>query len=332
MESSTQTAEKTEKTTQTAQEQQKPAIAPGQMRVIKRNGSVVSYDAEKIAIAITKAFLAVEGGAAAASTRIHNEVNELANAVTNTFNRRMPSGGTLHIEEIQDQVELELMRSGEQKVARAYVLYREERKQLRQQESPQKEEKEGIKITLENGEEDTLDLNRLEKMVAEACEELEGTDSNLIIEEANKNLYDGVTEEDARTSLVMTARTLVEQEPNYTYVTARILLDNIRTESLTYLGMQKQATQTEMQELYPQAFRNFLAKGVENEILNPELLEMDIEKLGQAIDPSRDNLFTYLGLQTLYDRYFIHDTETRYELPQVFFMRVSMGLALREEN
>ena len=332
MESSTQTAEKTEKTTQTAKEQQKPAIAPGQMRVIKRNGSVVSYDAEKIAIAITKAFLAVEGGAAAASTRIHNEVNELANAVTNTFNRRMPSGGTLHIEEIQDQVELELMRSGEQKVARAYVLYREERKQLRQQESPQKEEKEGIKITLENGEEDTLDLNRLEKMVAEACEELEGTDSNLIIEEANKNLYDGVTEEDARTSLVMTARTLVEQEPNYTYVTARILLDNIRTESLTYLGMQKQATQTEMQELYPQAFRNFLAKGVENEILNPELLEMDIEKLGQAIDPSRDNLFTYLGLQTLYDRYFIHDTEIRYELPQVFFMRVSMGLALREEN
>ena len=188
MESSTQAAEKTEKTTQTAKEQQKPAIAPGQMRVIKRNGSVVSYDAEKIAIAITKAFLAVEGGAAAASTRIHNEVNELANAVTNTFNRRMPSGGTLHIEEIQDQVELELMRSGEQKVARAYVLYREERKQLRQQESPQKEEKEGIKITLENGEEDTLDLNRLEKMVAEACEELEGTDSNLIIEEANNCL------------------------------------------------------------------------------------------------------------------------------------------------
>ena len=166
MESSTQTPETTEKTAQTGQEQTKPAIAPGQMRVIKRNGSVVSYDAEKIAIAITKAFLAVEGGAAAASTRIHNEVNELANAVTNTFNRRMPSGGTLHIEEIQDQVELELMRSGEQKVARTYVLYREERKQLRQQEAPQKQEKEGINITLENGDEDTLDIKHLEVMVA----------------------------------------------------------------------------------------------------------------------------------------------------------------------
>ena len=332
MESSAQSQEKEQKPQQSSKQQAKPAIAPGQMRVIKRNGSVVSYDAEKIAIAITKAFLAVEGGAAAASTRIHNEVNELANAVTRTFNRRMPSGGTLHIEEIQDQVELELMRSGEQKVARAYVLYREERKQLRQQQEPQKGTKEEIKITLENGDEDTLDIDRLEAMVAEACEGLEGTDSALIIEEANKNLYDGVTEDDARTSLVMTARTLVEQEPNYTYVTARILLDNIRTEALSYLGMQKQATQSEMKDLYHQAFRNFLGKGVENEILNPELLEMDIERLGKAINPERDNLFTYLGLQTLYDRYFIHDSETRYELPQVFFMRVSMGLALREEQ
>ena len=332
MESSTQIQEKDKKNKQEAQKEVKPAIAPGQMRVIKRNGSVVSYDAEKIAIAITKAFLAVEGGAAAASTRIHNEVNELANAVTNTFNRRMPSGGTLHIEEIQDQVELELMRSGEQKVARSYVLYREERKQLRQKEAPQKEEKEGINITLENGDEDTLDIKHLEVMVAEACEGLEGTNAQNIIDEANKNLYDGVTEEDARTSLVMTSRTLVEQEPNYTYVTARILLDNIRTEALTYLGMQKQATQKEMENLYPQALRNFLAKGVENEILNPELLEMDIEKLGEAIDATRDTNFTYLGLQTLYDRYFIHDAEVRYELPQVFFMRVSMGLALREEK
>ena len=175
-------------------------------------------------------------------------------------------------------------------------------------------------------------MGRLEEMVNEACEGLEGTDPQQILEEANKNLYDGVSIEDARTSLVMTSRTLVEQEPNYTYVTARILLDNIRTESLTYLGMQKQATQKEMATLYPEALRNFLAKGVENEILNPELLEMDVEKLGQAIISSRDNDFTYLGLQTLFDRYFIHDNEVRYELPQVFFMRVSMGLALKEDQ
>ena len=333
MESTSQSQEKTQQTQQTEQEQPKPAIAPGQMRVIKRNGSVVSYDAEKIAIAITKAFLAVEGGAAAASTRIHNEVNELANLVTTTFTRRMPSGGTLHIEEIQDQVELELMRSGEQKVARSYVLYREERKQARKQEiKVEDKEEKGYKVILEDGQEDVLDMDRVHRMVGEACEGLEGTDPQMIIDEANKNLYDGVSIEDVKTSLVMTARTLVEKEPNYTYVTARILQDNIRTEALTYLGMQPQATQQEMESLYPEALRRFIAKGIENDILNKELLEMDIEKLGNAIKSERDGSFTYLGLQTLYDRYFIHDNELRYELPQVFFMRVAMGLALREEQ
>ena len=332
MESTSQSQEKIQKTTQTEQEQPKPAIAPGQMRVIKRNGSVVSYDAEKIAIAITKAFLAV-GGAAAASTRIHNEVNELANLVTTTFTRRMPSGGTLHIEEIQDQVELELMRSGEQKVARSYVLYREERKQARKQEvKVEDKEEKGYKVILEDGQEDVLDMDRVNRMVGEACEGLEGTDPQMIIDEANKNLYDGVSIEDVKTSLVMTARTLVEKEPNYTYVTARILQDNIRTEALTYLGMQPLATQQEMESLYPEALRRFIAKGIENDILNKELLEMDIEKLGNAIKSEKDGNFTYLGLQTLYDRYFIHDDELRYELPQVFFMRVAMGLALREEQ
>ena len=331
METATETG-KQEPQQETKQAAQKPAIAPGQMRVIKRNGSVVSYDAEKIAIAITKAFLAVEGGAAAASTRIHNEVNELANAITITFSRRMPSGGTLHIEEIQDQVELELMRTGEQKVARAYVLYREERRKERKETGPATEEISDIKVVLDSGEDGAADMARLEKMVGEACEGLEGVAKEEIIKQANKNLYDGVTLEDVKSSLVMTARTLVEKEPNYTYVTARILLDNIRSEGLSYLGMQTQATQPEMEELYPEALKQFLDKGVENNILNAELQKMDIERLGKAIQGERDNNFTYLGLQTLYDRYFIHDNDVRYELPQVFFMRVSMGLALGEEN
>ena len=312
------------------------AVAPGQMRVIKRNGSVVSYEAEKITIAITKAFLAVEGGAAAASTRIHNQVNELANAVTKTFQRRMPSGGTLHIEEIQDQVELELMRSGEQKVARTYVLYREERKKIRsREEKPKKETQEKetqIKVILDDGEEKTLDITRLNAMVEEACENLEGTSREEILEEATKSLYDGVSISDVRTSLVMTARTLVEKEPNYTYVTARILLDNIRTEALTYLGIKTQATHTEMINLYPQTLEVFIKKGLENGMLDPKLQNFDLGKLGSALKPERDRLFTYLGLQTLYDRYFLHKEEIRYELPQIFFMRVAMGLALREDQ
>ena len=325
----------TKETEPVQQEKETAAITPGQMRVIKRNGSVVPYNQEKIAIAITKAFLAVEGGAAAASTRIHNKVNELANSVTITFSRRMPSGGTLHIEEIQDQVELELMRSEERTVARSYVLYREERTKARKEETDeeeQHEEKPGIKVVLDDGSESTLDTQRINTIVEEACEGLLDVSPKEIIEEAKKNLYNGVNMADVRSSLVMTARTLVEKEPNYTFVTARILLDNLRTEALTLLEMRNEATQTDMEKLYPEVLETFIQKGIENEILNPELQNMDIKKLGAALKAERDKNFTYLGLQTLYDRYFIHKDNVRYELPQVFFMRVAMGLSINEEN
>lgn len=332
MENLRETEQKTEPT-KIEQEAKAPAITPGQMRVIKRNGSVVPFDQEKIAIAITKAFLAVEGGEAAASTRIHKKVNELANAVTTTFSRRMPSGGTLHIEEIQDQVELELMRSEERTVARSYVLYREERTKVRKEiGEEEKQDGTGIKVILDDGTESNLDVQRLNTMVAEACEGLQDVSIEEIIEEAKKNLYNGVSMSDVRSSLVMTARTLVEKEPNYTFVTARILLDNLRTEALTFLNMRNEATQTEMESMYPEVLETFIKKGIENEILNPELQNMDIKRLGKALKPERDKSFTYLGLQTLYDRYFIHKNSVRYELPQVFFMRVAMGLSLNEEN
>ena len=327
--------QQTEKVKPEEQETKNITIKPGQIRVIKRNGSVVPYDQEKISIAITKAFLAVEGGAAAASTRIHNKVNELANAVTTTFYKRRISGGTLHIEEIQDQVELELMRSEERTVARSYVLYREERTKVRKEETAEEEPQQtelGIKVILDDDTEATLDIRRINTIVEEACDGLKDVSAEEIIEEAKKNLYDGVTMEDVRTSLVMTARTLVEKEPNYTFVTARILLDNLRTEALTFLEVKGEATQEEMEKLYPEVLETFIQKGIENEIVNPELLNMDIKKLGAALKPERDRNFTYLGLQTLYDRYFIHKDNVRYELPQVFFMRVAMGLSINEEN
>ena len=318
-------------------EPKKAMVSPGQLRIIKRNGSVVDFDGSKIEIAITKAFLAVHTSAAAASSSVHSRVSALSSQVEDIFRKRMPSGGTIHIEEIQDQVELELMRSEEREVARAYVLYREERTKARQEAEPQKEqaktkEEPGIKITLDDGSESTLDIERLNRMVQEACEGLQDVSAAEIVEEAKRNLYDGVSMADIRTSLVMTARTLVEQEPNYTYVTARILLDNLRSEALSFLNLAEQATQSEMTKIYPEAFKAFIHAGIENDIINPELAKMDLDKLAQAIDPNRDNNFTYLGLQTLYDRYFIHKDDVRYELPQIFFMRVSMGLAINEEG
>ena len=324
-----------EKPEKIEQETKPPVIRPGQMRVIKRNGSVVSYDEEKISIAITKAFLAVEGGAAAASTRIHKKVNELANAVTKTLFRRSPTGGTVHIEEIQDQVELELMRSEERTVARSYVLYREERTKKRSKEAGEEEsenEKQDLKIILDDGSESSLDSLRLNTIVGEACSGLHDVSVEEIIEETKKNLYDGVSISDVRSSLVMTARSLIEKEPNYSFVTASILLDNLRSEALSFLGIKQEATQAEMAKLYPEVLETFIKQGVENEILNPELQNMDIKKLGEALKPEQDKNFTYLGLQTLYDRYFLHKNGIRYELPQVFFMRVAMGLSINEED
>ena len=312
------------------------ATAPGQLRVIKRNGKVVPYTNDKIIVAITKAFLAVEGGNAAASSRIHDTVARLADQVTAIFKRRMVSGGTIHIEEVQDQVELALMRAGEHKVARSYVLYREEQSRKRAAEAatrPAVSSREvNINVTMEDGSVQPLDMGRLEHLIREACVGLADVDADKIIDETIKNLYDGVSLSDVNTSMVITARTMIEQEPNYSQVTARLLMDSLRAEALQFLGVAKLADQQEMEAIYGKAFEAYIQRGVELELLDPELARFDLARLGAALKGSRDMQFNYLGLQTLYDRYFLHSNDTRIELPQCFFMRVAMGLSVREDN
>jgi ribonucleoside-diphosphate reductase alpha chain len=309
------------------------STAPGQLRVIKRNGAVVSYDGSKISVAITKAYLAVEGGNAAASSRIHDSVAQLASQISDIFRRRMPSGGTIHIEDIQDQVELALMRSGEHKIARSYVIYRAEHTRIRQKKyDTEKAEQTDIMVTHADGSQHPLDTVRLQTVIDEACEGLEDVSAETIYGETLKNLYPGVKLEDVRTSLVMTARTLVEQDPNYSFATARLLMDTLRSEALSFLGIADAATQSEMHYRYAATLRPYIEKGVELDLLSPHLLEFDLGILGEALQAERDQQFTYLGLQTLYDRYFIHSGDIRFELPQVFFMRVAMGLASNEEN
>ena len=309
------------------------AAAPGQLRVIKRNGAVVPYDPSKISVAITKAYLAVEGGQAAGSTRIHESVAGMTDRISGIFDRRMPSGGTIHIEDIQDQVELALMRTGEHKVARRYVIYREERSKAREEKRKQEQPRsQGISVTMDDGRQAPLDTARLRTVIDEACAGLSDVSADAIYEETLRNLYPGVKIDDLRTSLVMTARAMVEKDPNYSQVTARLLLDSVRCEALKFLGIADSATQAEMHYRYPAALSGYVQKGVELGLLSPGLLEFDLERLGRALRAERDLQFTYLGLQTLYDRYFIHSKDVRFELPQVFFMRVAMGLAMREDD
>ncbi|MFY6302618.1 ribonucleoside-diphosphate reductase subunit alpha [Acinetobacter baumannii] len=296
---------------------------PGQIQVIKRTGDVAAFDAEKISVAIGKAFLAVEGQQSADSSRIHDRITQLTEMVLNTFTRRLPSGGTIHIEEIQDQVELALMRTGEHKVARAYVIYRDQRASARKDTNSNHHPT--LQVTDANGQLQPLDLSALQATVNRAAEGLEGIDVQAIIDETVKNLYNGVKESDIATTMMMATRTRIEQEPNYTYVTARLLRDELVSTGLAFLGLPADTAENN-------ALEAFLKKGVELDLLSPDLLKFDLEKLAAAIQPERSNQFTYLGLQTLFDRYFIHSNGVRFELPQLFLMRVSMGLALNEQD
>jgi ribonucleoside-diphosphate reductase alpha chain len=304
---------------------------PISLKTIKRNGKVVDYDDGKIRVAVTRAFIANEGGTAPSSDRIHQQIEELSHQITEVFKRRLPGGGAIHIEEIQDQVELALMRSGHYKVARAYVLYREERRKARETLSQPVDDK-ALLITMPDGTIAPLDMDRIKAILAEACRDLDAVSADPILQDALRNLYQKAHYYDVYKALTMSARALVEKEPNYTLVSARLLLDSLRMEALSHLQIQTSATFDEMTTLYPAYFKQYIQHGIEQGLLDTELANFDLDKLGKALLADRDMQFTYLSLQTLYDRYFIHDNGIRYELPQAFFMRVAMGLALREKN
>src|ERR687895_2338138 len=294
-------------------------------KVIRRNVAVVGFEPAKISVAMTKAFLAVNGSQGAASARIRELVAGLTDAAVGALLRRQPQGGTFHIEDIQDQVELALMRSGEHDVARAYVLYREERAKARAQERISSKSNE-IHV-VENGARKPLDRARIQRLVEAACEGLADAAPSEILEATLRDLYDGVPMAEVRKSAVLAARALIEKEPAYSFVTARLLLDTIRLEVLG-----EEASQADMEARYATYFPQFIARGIAAELLDPELGKFDLARLGGALQAKRDLKFGYLGLQTLYDRYFLHSAGRRIELPQAFFMRVAMGLALREKN
>ncbi|AJC20052.1 ribonucleoside-diphosphate reductase subunit alpha [Pandoraea pulmonicola] len=299
-------------------------------KVIRRNGAVVGFEPSKIAIAVTKAFLAVNGGQGAASARVRELVEQLTQNVVRALVRSRPNGGTFHIEDIQDQVELALMREGEHNVARAYVLYREKRSQERAHAGEAKPETAApaapVLHVTDNGVSHPLDMAALRGVVQAACENLGSeVDAEPILAETIKNLYDGVPLSQVYDSAILASRTLIEKEPAYSQVTARILMHTIRREILG-----EEVPQAEMPARYIEYFPRFVKQGVEAELLDEQLLSFDLAKLGAALDASRDLQFNYLGLQTLYDRYFLHIDGHRIEMPQAFYMRVAMGLALNE--
>jgi ribonucleoside-diphosphate reductase alpha chain len=298
-------------------------------KIIRRNGAVVAFEPDKIAVAMTKAFLAVSGNTAAASASVREKVRALTDSVVAALLRRHPAGGTFHIEDVQDQVELAMMRAGEHQVARSYVLYRDERARERAKRVQEAAESDRPRLNVTvGGLKVPLDVAKLEALITSACQQLhEGAevDPKKILDATLRDLYDGVPLEEVHKCAILAARMLIEQDPDYTYVTARLLLHTIRHEVLG-----EEVTQEQMATRYAEYFPAYIHQGVKAQLLDEKLAGFDLARLGAALKPQRDLQFNYLGLQTLYDRYFLHMSEKRIELPQAFFMRVAMGLSLNE--
>lgn len=304
-----------------------------QYSVIRRNGKRTPFDLSKIVVAMTKAFLAVEGNKASASKRVHQIVEKLAADVFQALVRRLPDNGVMHIEDIQDQVELALMRAGEQPVARAYVLYRAEHAKQRQQQSQADDSEELIQIHIQfpDGETTAFNDELINETLQQAVEGIADVDKDRLLEMTKDSLFDGMSLQDLNHSMVLAARSLIDQEPNYSQVAARLLLSNLRLEAITFINGETAAKESQRaSNLYRDYFAKYIKQGVELKLIDEELSRFDLERLAQAIKPENDLAFNYLGLQTLYDRYFLHKGDVRFELPQAFFMRVAMGLAINE--
>lgn len=297
-----------------------------QYQIIRRNGAVVPFEPSKIAVAMMKAFLAVHGTQGAASASVRETVDALTQTVVRALMRSRPGGGTFHIEDVQDHVELGLMRGGHHEVARAYVLYRERRAQERAHQAEAAKPAEATLHVMDGGQRVPLDIARLQGLIEAACANLgQDVKADPIVAETKRNLYDGVPIEEVYKAAILAARTLIEKDPDYTYATARLLLHTVVKEVLG-----EEVPTAQMGERYADYFPQAIKKGVQNELLDEKLLQFDLARLGAALKPERDLQFDYLGLQTLYDRYFLHVRKSRIELPQTFFMRVAMGLALNE--
>jgi ribonucleoside-diphosphate reductase alpha chain len=304
------------------------------LTVIRRDGSSAPFDASKVSVAVTKAFLAVEGADAGSTHRVRDLVADLTGRVVVALTSRGEARRSVQVEDIQDQVELALMRAGEHQVARAYVLYREEHAKAR---TPADASGVGVRPTLTvraaDGSRSALDVDRLRVVVGEAADGLDAVDPDLILDETIGACYDGIAQHEVEQALVMAARSYVETEPQYSFAAARLLLDQIRREALGRVhGEPRQASQADMAEAYTEYFTRYLQVGIEAGQLDPELATFDLDRIAAAIRPERDLDFTFLGLQTLYDRYLLHVDKVRYELPQAFFLRVAMGMALREDD
>ncbi len=298
-------------------------------RVRSRDGDLRPFNPERIGRAVAKALLAAEGGEVL-TARSRDLTAILARQICEQLTARRPEGGAFDVEEIQDQAELALMRASQHEAARRFVLYRESRRQARSTQTVAKKapvEVPAIAVTWPDGAKRPLDIDRLRRVLGEACVGLANVSAEFLEKDILASLFDGVPYAELLLAPVMASRMRIEEEPNYTFVAARLLLDTVREQALG-----RPTTQAELAEGWEDYFKAYIQRGIEAGLLDRELANYDLTRVAKACQLERDNQFEFLGLQILADRYFLHVQGRRIELPQAFWMRVAMGLAVRETD
>jgi len=308
---------------------------PHGLQVIRRNGQIVDFNIQKIEVAITKAFVDVEGMQISGSESLDQSVRQVSQAVLKRLHEQFKHINKVSIEAVQDTVELYLWKFDHERVARAYVIYRNEHEKLRQQKKSSVSANTRFYVT-SPGQRVPYDEAVLLARVQQACGDLKSVDCQKIAQEAYRNLYDQVPEKELENALVLSARSMVETNLDYGLAASFLCQDALFSEVSRTLRIQVESANdfAAHEQSYRMCFKQAISFGVQIGQLDKQLLStFDLEKLALTIQPERDQLLQYLGMQTLYDRYLLRSpSQERFELVQTFFMRVAMGLALREDN
>lgn len=299
-------------------------------KVKKRNGSIVDFDRTRIQNAIHKAYHATRGQVEDTPV-IELIVDEVIIEIENTYPEAIPG-----VESIQDVVEKKIAEKGLFDVAKSYILYRVEQQERRaiaeaaeKQKVQEKIQTRQLHVKNRSGQMVPFDIEQVRIAIEKYCkDQLSREEIDIVLREAQNNIYDGISTSEINQTIIMSLRTRIEKDPKYSYLAARVLTNDLYRDVIN-----SDETEPDFSAVYRAGLRTSIAQGVAAERLDPKMNDFDFEALANAMDPSRDQLFEYLGIQTLYERYFIRDlTQRILEVPQYFWMRVAMGLALNEEK
>jgi len=291
-------------------------------KVKKRDGSIVDFEPQRIKTAVEKAAISTNRHDLEFSAAITSEVVKmLEKKFSGEDAPEMPN-----VENVQDIVEQALMKGEFFEIAKAYILYREQQTEKRQMELLEKMKRKELMVTKRSGEKEPFSTKKLQTAIERAIVGFEHViDAAEVAEASKRDMFDGISTEDIDTAVVMCMKARIEKEPAYSYATAQMFLNNVYKEVLG-----DDLNQKNFEKKYRELFKTNIQLAIEHERMTERLMEYDVDDLAAHMDLGRDKLFTYLGIQTLYDRYFIHIEGRRIEAPQYFWMRVAMGLALNE--